>query len=1774
MTPDDTLKRFTLGCTLISALATVSSQGVVTPGGNLGDHAIIIEATGGEQLQRATTIAGFGPVLVHDFDTPVRVDGTYEFNPSGANATEIALSAGRHLVMYDSRFDVTSGTTRTEFMGNLTLNGTALAIGRSHGYVRRTGGANEDVLSGGGIITVANDDDIVTLETRRSDDNATTTILPTRVANGTAIQFLKLDDSWDYLSLQRSTNQAGTILTTFTDVTYDTNNSPGTMGTAFTFTDNTADITLNEPGLYLVFANSRLEKPNNGTRTSYQQRLTLDGTEITGSKTTTYLRGDANGEAANSGVTAIGTIVQSTGGQVLNVELAMESGGSAATVQGNETAVTIVKLPGTTKTISLNHSVSQEVNTPTLTPLIFDTAISPANTTFSHTLGTSPITVNQDDDYLFLGSIFTSSSGASEDHLRTLPLQGWQIDGTGGPILRGRSAGYNRDSGGGRTGGDWGGAIISLTSGQTVELVSRQLGTDRLGITSSVALQGFSVSSLVPSDDPSIAINVPLEIVPDDSAPIDNSLLLTVDGNTPDTGLTYTLNSAPTGGSLSHTVNGLLSNGDTFTQDDLNNGRIQFDSQETPATGGFDFTVSDGSASEDGSFVIVVKYPDAEVTIASNGNITEGENASWTVSSTLAPSGTNLSVGISYSGTAVDGTDFSGVATVEIPAGSNSATLEFEALVDGLYEGCETITASIGSLSGGDLTASPGTPSSAGLVVDDGGNNSPVMATDSRVVVGTGTVPLTGLSALDPDTGYQSTVSTTADPVFTFSGPNNNTIFSDGRPEDDATFDLDAGGPALNYGAGYSLELEFSVNASDLTGSVVIWEIGGSSNGSSVLLVDGIPHLLVKSGGAPTDAPIDDNNLDNVFQDLDWTGDDTIVVPLSNTPLTPGLPSRLAFILSDASDSVTYSVNGAPAATANLLNNDSNNWAGDHTVNLGGGAGTGVGGNTNVPATPFTDLDLLNPSNGSTPIMCAKFWNDSTGSLQVTPSGSPEVLTVTLTIEDWVLGAGELTANSGNGEIFSDGVWSIVGDQNAVNAALSDVEFITNFATADPTRISVTLEDGDEDGNGPTNDFLFVVSAPLDPIYVDDDFAVLAVGDEIADADTGTAVAPATFGINAFATINDALTAVIAGGSVVVNDGDYTSENVSLGDGLTLALTGTGSSTIIIGTVASVPTDTTLDLGAETLVVGDTNGGSTFDGNVSGTGNIIKNGIGRFILRNNMSYSGTTTVNDGFLRLGYESTKMIAGNWDGDGPIVVNAPGILEFNAGTDFTQTQTGVISGDGEVRKLDDGFLVFDGPSGNTFTGTFQLGDGSTSSFDGVDQGSVQGFVVVNHNDHLGAGLVLSRGAQLQAGTPGVVIPNNVDITGGGFRCGGTIGFEFSGDIRTIDNQTRGFGNYGLEGCDLVISGNVDNTGGQINFEGSNNRDNGTWTVTGDISGPLAVVVQAGFDNGVVTLSGNNTYQGATNIDTGILVLNGSHTGGGIYNVNGTSTFSGSGSTASDVSVDAGATIAPGDGDIGILNIGTLTLNGTLALDVDNTSGAAGTDWDQLVVTGIVTVANGSLSVNESDTVEADPADIVVVANDLEDPASGPFLSGDPFSSNYFSSGLSGVADYNGGDGNDIALTTAAPDIIGDWRFEYFGTTENTGDAADFADTADNDGLFNLLEFAFGTDPTLPDNRPLALDGSFNGVPFVNVDTSGAAPAFSGVFMRRDDHGSPGSMIYTPQFSSDLENWVDSETDPIFVADSTDDPDYEVVRVPYPATLPGGAPARYFRVKVLLND
>ena len=90
--------------------------------------------------------------------------------------------------------------------------------------------------------------------------------------------------------------------------------------------------------------------------------------------------------------------------------------------------------------------------------------------------------------------------------------------------------------------------------------------------------------------------------------------------------------------------------------------------------------------------------------------------------------------------------------------------------------------------------------------------------------------------------------------------------------------------------------------------------------------------------------------------------------------------------------------------------------------------------------------------------------------------------------------------------------------------------------------------------------------------------------------------------------------------------------------------------------------------------------------------------------------------------------------------------------------------------------------------------------------------------------------------------------------------------------------------------------------------------------------------------------------------------------------------------------------------------------------------------------------------------------------------------------------VAGYGGAlNAKDFVVAryeSTGPVPIEAWRQSYFGTTANTGNAANDFDF-DKDGLVNLLEYAFGQDPTLGSSRTVP-SGQVIGANFVSSFTA----------------------------------------------------------------------------------
>ncbi len=142
--------------------------------------------------------------------------------------------------------------------------------------------------------------------------------------------------------------------------------------------------------------------------------------------------------------------------------------------------------------------------------------------------------------------------------------------------------------------------------------------------------------------------------------------------------------------------------------------------------------------------------------------------------------------------------------------------------------------------------------------------------------------------------------------------------------------------------------------------------------------------------------------------------------------------------------------------------------------------------------------------------------------------------------------------------------------------------------------------------------------------------------------------------------------------------------------------------------------------------------------------------------------------------------------------------------------------------------------------------------------------------------------------------------------------------------------------------------------------------------------------------------------------------------------------------------------------------------------------------------------------------------------------------------------------------------------WRLAHFGVIANAGDAANTADP-DGDAYNNLMEYAFGTNPTDSASGPGSITFAaesiiLRGQPTVSVTHTATDVDGRAVFGRRKDHLTAG-LIYTLQFSADLDTWENSVATPTVVASDTE---IDAVTVRFPRLLGTGKKPRFFRLQV----
>ncbi len=361
----------------------------------------------------------------------------------------------------------------------------------------------------------------------------------------------------------------------------------------------------------------------------------------------------------------------------------------------------------------------------------------------------------------------------------------------------------------------------------------------------------------------------------------------------------------------------------------------------------------------------------------------------------------------------------------------------------------------------------------------------------------------------------------------------------------------------------------------------------------------------------------------------------------------------------------------------------------------------------------------------------------------------------------------------------------------------------------------------------------------------------------------------------------------IYGGSLAISD----ARNIGLNS---------GSSRLEINNNTALMTLADIELNRQVTLVGNatinTIFGTTLElsGPVTGSlGTLYKDGAGRLIISGNGTYGQGTVIAGGILQIGDGGTTgSLTGN------IANNS--LLTFDRSN--TYTYNGVISGEGAVLQAGLGTTILTGDhsyTGNTFitSGTLQVGNGG-------ETGSIGGYVLNDgtlafnrSGDYTFSGLIIGTGALVQAGSGTLILDADNYYTSG----------------TSIESGTLQIGSGGKSGW---ITGDVANNG-TLAFNRSD-----AFEFSGKISGT------GGFQQkgeGAVTLTGDSSYTGATDVLVGRLAVNGSISSSILTTVYEGAELGGNG-TVGQTFVNGG-TLAPGN------SIGTLNVAGDLQLTASST-------------------------------------------------------------------------------------------------------------------------------------------------------------------------------------------------------------------------------------------------
>lgn len=401
----------------------------------------------------------------------------------------------------------------------------------------------------------------------------------------------------------------------------------------------------------------------------------------------------------------------------------------------------------------------------------------------------------------------------------------------------------------------------------------------------------------------------------------------------------------------------------------------------------------------------------------------------------------------------------------------------------------------------------------------------------------------------------------------------------------------------------------------------------------------------------------------------------------------------------------------------------------------------------------------------------------------------------------------------------------------------------------------------------------------------------------------------------------------------------------------------TSSSTVISGVSGNV----VLTLGGSHAGTGTTISlqnkvnGVISDGTATSL-SMLKTGTGSWTLQGGNTFTGTTTISNGTLR--WASTGSFGTGTSavvlGDGNTGAGNVALLSSASSLNLTRAITVSNQGTGSATIGTDGGSVTITYSGQVTMNrdtTLQAGNSGGTTFNGkltgngnVTATSVGGARTMTFGGAGGANdfagnLTVGTDLTLRLGTSGVeYIPNASNVT-------------VNGNLRLNTTTANGTETIsGLNGNGIVDTSSV---GAKVLVVGSND---GSGSFSGSLQNGTGTLGLTKTGTGTQTLSGVNTYTGATSINAGSMIVNGS-LGNSAVNVAAGADLGGSGSISGPVTINGSLSPGNSPGVLTVDNDLTLNTGSSFVFELTgNTSLGRGSSFDGVNVNvGGLTIQSG---------------------------------------------------------------------------------------------------------------------------------------------------------------------------------------------------------------------------